>query len=393
MPVKKVFVVAAKRTAIGSFGGKLAGLSAPFLASEAIKACLLQSNLPSDAIDEVFIGNVLSANLGQAPARQAAILAGLSHSTPCTGVNKVCASGSKAIALGFNSILAGENELVLVGGMESMSNVPFYLENHRFGNKLGHHNLVDGLIKDGLWDVYNNMHMGSAAEKTAKVMNITREEQDEFAVRSYQLSAKASESGAFKNEMLSLKIIKGKQEFLVDEDEEFKNVVFEKIPSLRPVFNSAGTITAANASTINDGACALILADEKAVQEFGLKPLAEILATSDAATEPIDFSIAPSLAVKKLMNKVNFKSNDVQLWEINEAFSSVVLANQKLLGLDIENVNVNGGAVSLGHPIGCSGARILTSLIYALHQKSKEIGVSSICNGGGGATAIAIKAV
>lgn len=393
MPEKKVYIVAAKRTPIGSFGGRLSGLSAPFLAAETIKACLMQTTLPSTAINEVFLGNVLSANIGQAPARQAAIMAGLSPETPCTTINKVCASGSKAISLAYSSILAGDNEVVLAGGMESMSNVPFYLENHRFGNKLGHHNLVDGLIKDGLWDVYNNVHMGNAAEKTAKEMNITRAEQDEYAIRSYQLSASASQQGKFKDEIAPLKIMKGKQETIVQEDEEFSNVIFEKIPTLRPVFSADGTITAANASTINDGASTLILASEKAVKEFGLKPMAEILSTADAATEPIDFSIAPNFAVQKLLKKASLNVSDIDLWEINEAFSSVVLANQKLLGLQIENINVNGGAVSLGHPIGCSGARIVTSLVHALHQNKKELGLTSICNGGGGATALAIRAV
>ncbi len=389
--MKEVYIVAAKRTPIGSFQGALSTFSATQLGSLAIKAALSQIELDPLLVDEVFMGNVISANLGQAPARQAALFAGLGEQVICTTVNKVCASGTKAIMLGAQTIMSGHANIVVAGGMESMSNVPYYLEKARFGYKLGHGQLTDGLIKDGLWDVYNDIHMGNAAEQTAKEMKITRQMQDEFAMESYQRSAKATLDGAFVQEIVPVEVIqKGRTIGWITEDEEYKNVNFAKIPDLKPVFQQDGTITAANASTINDGAAALVLMSKEKAEELGIKPLAKILSFADAAQAPIKFTTSPTLAIQKALNLAELSLDNVDYFEINEAFSVVSIANNQLLGLGTNKVNVWGGAVSLGHPLGCSGARIVTTLISVLSQHNASIGVASICNGGGGASALVL---
>ncbi len=387
--MKEVFVVSAVRTPIGSFGGALASFSATQLGAVAIKGALDKANLKPEQIQEVFMGNVLSANLGQAPARQAALFAGLPHSVACTTINKVCASGTKAIMLAAQTIMTGQADIVIAGGMESMSNVPFYLDKARFGYKLGHGQMTDGLLKDGLWDVYNDYHMGSAAENTAKEMNIGREAQDAFAIESYKRSQEAWQKQAFKEEIVGVPIPQRNGDpILFTEDEEYKKVALEKIPGLKPVFDKNGTITAANASTLNDGAAALILVSAEKVKELGLKPIAKIVGFADAAQAPEWFTTAPSLAIPKAIANAGLKSSDIDFYEINEAFSVVSLANNQLLKLDDKKVNIHGGAVSLGHPLGASGARIACTLINVLHSENGKTGVIGICNGGGGASAI-----
>ena len=390
--MKEVFIISAVRTPIGSFGGSLSSLTAIQLGSVAIKGALEKVRIDAAGVQEVYFGNVLSAGLGQAPARQAAIFAGISNTVPCTTVNKVCASGSKAIMLGAQSIMLGANDVVVAGGMESMSNVPYYVEKARYGYKLGHGQLVDGLIKDGLWDVYNNYHMGCAAENTAKEMKITREMQDEFAIESYKRSAAATKNGDFKNEIVPVEIPQKKKDpVIVSEDEEFKKVDFEKISSLRPVFDKEGTVTAANASTINDGASALVLMSKEKAESLGVNPIAKILGFADAAQAPEWFTTTPSLAIPKALKNAGLDQSDVDYYEINEAFAVVSIANNQKLNLDPAKVNVFGGAVSLGHPLGCSGARIVTTLTNVLSKNGGKIGVSGICNGGGGASAIVIE--
>lgn len=392
--MKEVFIVSAVRTPIGSFGGSLSGFSAIELGSLAIKGALEKSNVPSSEINEVFMGNVVSANLGQAPARQAAISAGIGHNVPCTTVNKVCASGMKSVMFGAQSIMLGINDLVVAGGMESMSNIPYYIPKARFGYKYGNSELVDGLQQDGLWEVYNNFPMGSCADNTAIELNISREEQDQYAIESYKKVAAASEAGKFKDEIIPIEIPQRKGDALImDKDEEYKNVNFDKIPSLRPVFNKDGTVTAANASTINDGAAALILVSKEKVDELGLKPIGKILGFGDAAQEPIWFTTAPALAIPKALKHANIDASQVDFYEINEAFSVVAIANNRELKLNPEKVNVNGGAVALGHPLGASGARIISTLNAVLKQNSGKIGVAGICNGGGGASAIVIESL
>jgi acetyl-CoA C-acetyltransferase len=392
MQLHEVYVISAVRTPIGSFGGSLASLSATQLGATAIKGALQKAGVDPKEVDEVIMGNVLSANLGQAPARQAAIFAGLGYEVECTTVNKVCASGSKAIMFAAQSIMLGHNEVIVAGGMESMSNVPFYLDKARFGAKLGHGQMIDGLIRDGLWDVYNDYHMGSAAENTAKELNITREMQDEYAIRSYQRSAEATKAGMLKDEIVPVEVPqRGKDPLLVRDDEEYLKVNFEKIPSLKPVFHKDGTVTAANASTLNDGAAAVVLMSKEKAESLGLTPIARILGFADAEQEPKWFTTTPSLAIPKAIKAAGIEAGDVDFYEINEAFSVVSLANNQKLGLKHDNVNVFGGAVSLGHPLGASGARIVTTLLNVLQKKKGKIGVTGICNGGGGASAIVLE--
>ncbi len=392
--MEEVYIVSAVRTPIGSFGGILSSLTAVQLGSAAIKGALEKAGVAATEVNEVFMGNVISANLGQAPARQAALGAGIGTNVPCTTVNKVCASGMKAVMLGAQSIMLGINDVVVAGGMESMSNIPYYVPRARFGYKYGHGELVDGLVKDGLWEVYNDFAMGNCADHTAKEMNISREEQDEYAINSYKRAAKSWQEGWFKDEIVPVEVPQRKGEpLVVSEDEEYKNVKFEKIPNLRPVFSKEGTVTAANASTINDGASALILVSKKKMDELGLKPLARIAGFGDAAQDPLWFTTAPAQALPKALKQAGLSKDDIDYFEINEAFSVVVLANNKELGLDPEKVNVFGGAVSLGHPLGASGARIITTLNNVLHKKGGRYGAAGICNGGGGASAIVLEKV
>ncbi len=388
---KEVYIVSAVRTPLGSFGGTLAGISATKLGATAIKGALDRIKLDPSLVNEVIMGSVLQANLGQAPARQAAKFAGLPDNVNCTTVNKVCASGMKAISLGAQAILLGDAEVVVAGGMESMSSVPFYLENNRWGAKYGNGTVIDGLAKDGLTDVYGNVPMGNCAELCAKDMKFSREDQDAFAIESYKRSAAAWAAGKFKEEIVPVEVVTKKGTVLFSEDEEYKNVNFEKIPGLKPVFQKDGTVTAANASTMNDGAAALILMSKEKAEALGLKPLAKIKGYSDAEQAPEWFTTAPALAVPKAIEKAGLKLNDIQYFELNEAFSVVGLANMKLMNLDASKVNVNGGAVSLGHPLGCSGARVIVTLINVLKQNNAKYGAAGICNGGGGATALVIE--
>ena len=390
--MREVVIVSAVRTAMGSFGGVFSNVSATKLGAAAIKGAIEKCGINKDIIDEVFMGNVLQANLGQAPARQAAIDAGLSDKIPCTTINKVCSSGMKSIMIGTQTILCGDNDVVMVGGMENMSSVPHYLSNSRTGQKLGDIKALDGLVKDGLTDVYNKKHMGLCAETCAKEMNFSREEQDNFAIESYKRSAKSWQEKRFNDEIVNVEVPQRKGDnLIINEDEEYKKVILEKIPNLRPVFEKEGTITAANASTINDGASALILMSKEKANELNLKPLAKIISYADSAHEPEWFTTAPSTAVEKAIKKANIKKSDVDYYELNEAFSVVGLANMKLLEIENKKVNVNGGAVSLGHPLGSSGSRIVVTLINVLKQNNGSIGVAGICNGGGGASAIVIE--
>ena len=389
--MREVVIVAAVRTPIGSFGGSLSSFSATQLGGFAIKGALEKSGLKPEQVQEVFMGNVLSANLGQAPATQAAKFAGLPD-LPTTTINKVCASGTKAIMLAAQSIALGDTDIVVAGGMESMSNVPYYLDKARNGYRLGHGQITDGLVKDGLWDVYNDYHMGVAAELCAETCGITREDQDEFAVKSYQRAQNAQTAGKFKEEIIPIEIKdkKGNVTFIND-DEEPLAVKFDKIPSLKPVFKKDGTVTAANASTLNDGAAALILMSLEKANELGIKPIAKISGYADAQQAPELFTMAPSKAIPLALKKANIAASDVDYFEINEAFSVVALANNKELQLNDDKVNVNGGAVAMGHPLGASGARIVVTLLSVLKQNQGKIGVAGICNGGGGASAIVIE--
>jgi len=388
---KEVFIISAARTPIGAFLGGLSTVPATTLGSIAIKGALEKGNVKADLIDEVFMGNVLSAGIGQAPARQAALEAGLGQNVPSTTVNKVCASGMKAIMFGTQSILAGDNEIVAVGGMENMSQVPHYLDGRK-GSKFGNITMLDGITKDGLLDVTSKVPMGNCAELCAKEHNFSREDQDNFAITSYTRSSEAWKAGKFDNEVVPVSIPQRKgNDLIIDEDEEYKNVFLDKIPNLRPAFDKEGTITAANASTLNDGASALILASKEAVEKHGLKPIAKIVSYADAAHAPEWFTTAPSLAVPKALAKDGLETKDVDYWELNQAFSVVGLANTKILGLDPTKVDVNGGAVSLGHPLGNSGSRVVVTLINVLKQNNGKIGAAAICNGGGGASAIVIE--
>jgi len=392
--MKEVVIVSAVRTPIGSFGGSLAGLSAIKLGATAVKGAIAKINLDPKQIQEVFFGNVISAGLGQAPATQVAVGAGLGYEIPCTLVNKVCASGMKSIMLGAQSIMLGQNDVVLTGGMESMSNIPYYLTKARYGYKYGDGQLLDGLTYDGLTDVYNHCAMGVCADNTAKEMKISRQDQDNYAINSYKRSAAAWAAGKFKDEVVPVEIVGKKGDVtLFAEDEEYKAVNFDKIPALKPVFTKEGTVTAANASTINDGAAAVILMSAAKAKELGLTPIAKIRGFADAAQDPMWFTTTPSLAIPKAMKMAGVEKKDVGYYEINEAFSAVAIANNMKLGLDPEKVNINGGAVALGHPLGASGARITITLANILKQNHATIGVAGICNGGGGASAIVIEKV
>ena len=390
--MKEVVIVSAVRTPIGSFGGSLSTISATKLGSIAIKGAIEKAGIDKNIVDEVFMGNVLQANLGQAPARQSAIFAGLSENVPCTTINKVCSSGLKSIMLASQTIMCGDNDVVVAGGMENMSNVPHYFAKGRYGQKLGDMKLVDGMVKDGLTDVYGNVHMGLCAEKCATDNNISREEQDAFAIESYKRSAQSWENGKFKNEVIPVEVPQRRGEnIIISEDEEYKNVKLDKIPNLRPVFDKEGTITAANASTLNDGASALILMSLEKANELGVKPLAKIISYADAAQEPEWFTTAPSKALPIAISKSGLTKDNIDFYELNEAFSVVGLANMKILDLNRKIVNVNGGAISLGHPLGNSGSRIIVSLINVLKQNNGKIGAAGICNGGGGASAMIIE--
>ncbi|MFM6945590.1 MAG: acetyl-CoA C-acyltransferase [Flavobacteriales bacterium] len=390
---KTVYIVSAVRTPMGAFMGGLASVPATQLGATAIKGALQKANLNPELIDEVFMGNVLQAGVGQAPARQAALGAGLPNSVPCTTVNKVCASGMKAIMLGTQSILAGDNQIVLVGGMENMSQTPHYIDG-RNGTKFGNITMLDGITKDGLLDVYSKVPMGNCAELCATKYEITREQQDEFAINSYQRAAAAWQAGKFNEEVVGVAVPQRKGDpVLLTEDEEYKNVFLDKIPALRPAFDKDGTITAANASTLNDGASALILASEEALKAHGLTPLAKIVSYADAAHEPEWFTTAPSVAIPKALKKANLSIDNIDYWELNQAFSVVGLANMKILGLDPQKVDVNGGAVALGHPLGNSGSRVIVTLLHVLKQNNAKLGAAAICNGGGGASAMVIELV
>ncbi len=388
---KTVYIVSAVRTPMGAFMGGLSTIPATVLGSTAIKGALDKAQVNVDLIDEVFMGNVLQAGVGQAPARQAALGAGLGQNVPCTTVNKVCASGMKAVMLAAQTILAGDNEIVVAGGMENMSLTPHYIAG-RNGTKFGNITMLDGITKDGLLDVYNNVPMGNCAELCAKEHSITREEQDQFAIDSYTKAANAWKEGRFNDEIVPVAVPQRKGEpVLVSEDEEYKNVFMDKIAGLRPAFDKDGTITAANASTLNDGASALILASEEAVKKHNLTPIAKIVSYADAAQEPEWFTTAPAKAIPVALKKANLSVDQVDFWELNEAFAVVGIANTKLLGLDPSKVDVNGGAVALGHPLGNSGSRILVTLIHVLKQNNAKIGGAGICNGGGGASAMIIE--
>jgi acetyl-CoA C-acetyltransferase len=387
-----VYIVSAVRTPMGSFLGKLAALSAPDLGAVAIRAAMERAGLPADAVNEVFMGHVLQAGVGQAPARQAALKAGLPNTVPCTTVNKVCASGMKAIALGAQAIALGEADVVVAGGMESMSQVPHYLR-AREGARFGHQQLTDGMLHDGLTDVYSARHMGTCGDACAETHGFSREAQDAFAVQSYVRAAEAWQTGAFADEVVPVPVPQRKGEpVLVAEDEEYRNVVLDKIPGLRPAFSPTGTVTAANASTLNDGASALVLCSEAALAAHGLTPIGKVVAAADAAHEPEWFTTAPALAVPKALARAGWSTDSVDLWELNEAFAVVGLVNMQLLGLDPARVNVNGGAVALGHPLGSSGSRIIVTLLHALRKRGLKRGAAGICNGGGGASALCIEA-
>ncbi|HNR20825.1 MAG TPA: acetyl-CoA C-acyltransferase [Bacteroidia bacterium] len=392
--MKEVYIISAVRTPMGSFGGKLSGISATKLGAIAIKGAIQKAGIDGKEVTEVYMGNVLQANLGQAPARQAARFAGLPDSVHCTTINKVCASGLKSVMLAAQSIMCGDNDVVVAGGMESMSNVPFYSENIRWGNKYGDVKMIDGLAKDGLTDVYHNYAMGNAAELCAKDCNISREAQDAFAIESYKRSSAAWAAGRFNDEIVPVEIPQKKGDPITfKEDEEYKSVNFDKIPQLKPVFVKDGTVTAANASTMNDGAAALVLMSKEKAEKLGKKPIAIIRSYADAEQAPEWFTTSPSIALPRAIEKAGLKMNDIHYFEINEAFSVVSLANMDKLKLDAAKVNVNGGAVALGHPLGCSGARILVTLIHVLKQNNAKYGAAGICNGGGGASAMVIENV
>ena len=389
--MKAVYIISAARTPMGSFGGALSTVPATQLGATAIKGALAKAGISAEHVNEVFMGNVLQANLGQAPARQAAIFAGISENVPCTTINKVCASGMKALSLAAQTILAGDNEIVVAGGMENMSMVPHYY-NARVATKLGDVKMIDGMVKDGLTDVYNRVHMGVCADKCATEKGFSREEQDNFAIESYNRYAAAWNAGKFNDEIVPVEVPQRKGDpIIVAEDEEYKNVLMDKIPTLRPVFDPNGTVTAANASTLNDGASALVLASEEAVAKYGLTPIAKIVGYGDAAHAPEWFTTAPSKAIPVALKKANLSIADIDYWELNEAFSVVGLVNMRELGLDPSKVDVNGGAVALGHPLGSSGSRIIVTLINVLKQNGGKYGAAGICNGGGGASAMVIE--
>ena len=392
--MKEVVIVSAVRTPIGSFGGCLSSISATKLGAAAIKGAIEKAGIDDKIVDEVFMGNVLQGNLGQAPTRQAAIFAGISKDVPCTTINKVCASGMKSIMIAAQTIMCGDNDVVIAGGMENMSNVPHYLSKGRTGQKLGDMKLIDGMVKDGLTDVYGGVHMGVCAETCAKEMQFSRQEQDNFAIESYNRSTNSWNTGKFTDEVIPVNVPQRRgEDVIISEDEEYKNVKIEKIPNLKPVFDREGTITAANASTLNDGASAIILMSADKAAALNIKPIAKIRSYADAAQEPEWFTTAPSKALPIAIEKAGLNINDIDYYELNEAFSVVGLANIKILGLDPNKVNKNGGAVSLGHPLGSSGSRIVVTLINVLKQNNGKIGAAGICNGGGGASAIIIELI
>ncbi|HKI78660.1 MAG TPA: acetyl-CoA C-acetyltransferase [Ignavibacteriaceae bacterium] len=389
--MKKIVITNAKRTPIGSLSGSLSSFSAGQLGSFAIKSVLDDSNIDKNLIDEVIFGNVLTAGQGQAPARQSAIFAGLPEKTECFTLNKMCGSGLKAVMLAHQAILCGDADIIVAGGQESMTNAPYLLPNARSGYRLGNGVVEDSMVKDGLWDVYNDIHMGNCAEACAKDFKFSREELDEFAINSYKKALEATKDGIFRDEIVNVSVKSRKGEVIVDTDEEPSRVSFEKITGLRPVFDKNGVVTAANASSINDGAAALLVMSEDKAKELGLKPLVEIVAQSSAAKAPIEFTTAPADAINKVLKKASLNIKDIDLFEINEAFAVVSLAVNKILGLDGANVNVNGGAVALGHPIGASGARILTTLIHEMIKRKSKYGLASLCIGGGEASALIVK--
>ncbi len=389
--MKKVVIVSAKRTAIGSFNGVLSSFTSGQLGSFAIKAIMEDSQIDPNLIDEVIMGNVLMGGQGQAPARQSAIFAGLPNKTECLTINKMCGSGLKSVMLAQQSIALGDAEIIIAGGQESMSNAPYFLPKARNGYRLGHGEIKDSIVFDGLWDLYNDIHMGGCAESCARDFSFTREELDNFAIQSYKRAIEATNSGRFKDEIYPIKASSRNGETIIDKDEEPEKVKFDKIPTLKPVFDKNGVVTAANASSINDGAAALLVMSEEKAKALGLKPLVEIVAQSSAAKAPIDFTTAPADAINKVLKKAGMKTTDIGLYEINEAFAVVSLAVNKLLELSSENVNVNGGAVALGHPIGASGARILVTLIYEMKKRNLEFGLASLCIGGGEASALIVK--
>ena len=392
--MREVVIASACRTPIGSFNGALSPLPAPKLGAIVIEEALKRANVPKVMVDEVIMGCVLTAGVGQAPARQAAIFAGLPTKVECMTINKVCGSGLKSVMLATQAIKLGDADIIVAGGMESMSNAPYLLDKARFGYRMGHAQIIDSMIKDGLWDVYNDFHMGNAGELCARECNISREEQDEFAVLSYKRALEAIEKGYFKNEIVPVSVPQPKGEpIIVSEDEEPKKVVFDKIPKLKPAFDPNGTITAANASKINDGAAALVLMSKEKADELGIKPLARIVAYTSAAKDPAWFTTAPVDAIEKVLRKANMKKEDIDLFEVNEAFAVVALATSKLAGIPIEKMNIHGGAVALGHPIGASGARILTTLLYAMERKGAKFGIAAICIGGGEASAVIVERV
>ena len=389
--MKKVVITHAKRTAVGSFNGALASLSAPQLGSSIIKSLLEESRIDPSMIDEVIMGNVLSAGLGQAPARQAALNAGLSNRTECLTVNKMCGSGLKAIMLAQQAIQSGDAEIIIAGGQESMSNAPYILQNARGGYRLGNATIYDSILLDGLTDVYENIHMGNCAEACAKEFNFTREQLDEYAVLSYNRALAAQKEGKFNDEIAPVKMKTKTGEVSFSKDEEPEKVNFEKIPTLRPAFDKNGVVTAANASKLNDGAAAVLIMSEEKANQLGYHPMAEIVAQSSAAKAPIQFTTAPADAIIKVLTKANLQKTDIDLYEINEAFGVVSLAVNKLLDLSTDNVNVNGGAIAIGHPIGASGARIMTTLLYEMKRRNSKYGLASLCIGGGEASAVIVK--
>ncbi len=392
--MKEVYIVSAKRTPIGNFGGALASLTATQLGAHAIKSALEAIKLDPKEVQEVYMGNVLSAGIGQAPVTQASIWAGIPKTVPGTTINKVCASGMKAIMLAAESIMIGQNDCVVAGGMESMSNVPYYLDKARNGYKLGNGSITDGLVKDGLWDVYKDYHMGSAAELCATECKISREDQDAYAIESYKRSQDAYAKGNFKEEISPVSVpVKGKDPLIVSEDEEYKNLRADKIPTLKPAFQKDGTVTAANASKLNDGAAALVLMSKEKADKLGIRPIAKIRGFADAQQEPERFTTTPAKAIPLAVERAGLKMDQIEFFEINEAFSVVSIANNQLLKLDPSKVNINGGAVSLGHPLGASGARIIVTLLNVLKQKNAKLGAAGICNGGGGASAFVVEMV
>ena len=389
--MKKIVITHAKRTPVGAFNGSISSVNAPRLGSVVIKALLYESNINPELVDEVIMGNIITAGIGQAPARQAALYAELPEKTECLTINKMCGSGLKAVMLAQQAIFCGDADIIIAGGQESMSNAPYFLSNARSGYRLGNSTIYDTILTDGLMDVYNNIHMGNCAEVCAKDFNFTREQLDDFAIQSYKRAIEAQQKGLFDDEIVGVKVKSKKGEEIVTKDEEPLKVNFEKIPTLKPAFDKNGIITAANSSKINDGAAALLIMSEEKAKELGYKPMAEIVAQSSAAKSPIEFPTAPADAIIKVLKKAGLKPEEIDLFEINEAFAVVSLAVNKLVGLSSENVNVNGGAIALGHPIGASGARILTTLLYEMKRRNSKYGLASLCIGGGEASALIVK--